>query len=369
MYSELQDRMGLSPRGESLENLIRKYRQREMVRIAYRDLAGLADSLEISRELSALASACLHAALNWTRPECIDLSQEPKERLQLIALGKLGSRQLHFASDLDLVFLYDAVPAAESPNVRAAVQKEQDTRVEKILELLSAVTPEGITYSVDLRLRPGGSSSMLARTWESVFNYSEQYMQPWERMAMVRSRLLGDSVEHRNRWESFVSKVVYGYSWNEEAFESIRHIKRRIETEISKETRSQIDFKYGKGGIADLEFLVQFLQIKHGGQHPGARAPELNDAVLALCEAEIVTEEERDTMLRAHQFERMVENRYQLMEEWTSREVSRESPTLSRLAASIGYKGDVSMVRKAFISDWDEITASVRQLVDRYFYA
>ncbi len=369
MYSELQNRMGLSPRGEKREDVLRKYRQREMVRIAYRDLADLADSLEISRELSSLAAACLDAAFNWTRPEPSDPSQELCERLYMVALGKLGSRQLHYASDLDLIFLYDAPPEGERPEIRAEIQREQDVRVKNLLELLSAVTPEGITYSVDLRLRPGGASATLARSWESFLEYSRQYMQPWERMALVRSRMLDDSKVHLNRWSSLLSAVVYEWDWNEEAFESIRHIKRRIEAEINKETRSHIDFKYGKGGIADLEFLVQFLQIRHGRQYPGVRVPELKEAVLALFYAGIVAEQERDTLLRAHQFERLVENRYQLMEEWTAREIPRESPTLGRLAASIGYKDDKSAARKSFISDWDEIARSVRQLVEKYFFS
>jgi glutamate-ammonia-ligase adenylyltransferase len=369
MYSELQDRMGLSPRGEERGDVLRKYRQRETVRIAYRDLAALADSLEISRELSSLASACISAAHNWTRPEHLDLSREPRECLHMVALGKLGSRQMHYASDLDLIFLYDAPPEGTAPEVRASIQKEQDERVKNILEALSAITPEGIAYSVDLRLRPGGAAAPLARSWESLLEYSKKHMQPWERMALVRSRILDNSRQHRNRWDSMLSTTVYEYDWNEESFESIRHIKRRIETEINKETRNHIDFKYGKGGISDLEFLVQFLQIRNGRQYPDVRVPELKEAVLAICAAGIITRQERDSLLRAHQFERLVENRYQLMEEWTAREISRESPTLERLAASIGYKGDATAARKSFISDWDETAQSVRQLMEKYFYS
>ncbi len=368
MYSELQERMGASPRGEKREEVLRKYRKREMVRIAYRDLAGLADALEISRELSNLAAACLHAVADWTRPPYTDPSRERKESLHLVALGKLGSMQMHYASDLDLIFLYDAGTEGCSPEERARFQQEQDERAGSILELLSAVTPEGVAYFVDLRLRPGGQAGPLACSWESFLEYSGQYMQPWERMALVRSRMLGDSQRHREHWNSLLSAVVYEYSWSEEAFESIRHIKRRMELEISRETRSHIDFKYGKGGIADLEFLVQFLQVKHGRQLPEVRTPGLREAVVALRKAGVLAEEEKDTLLRAHQFERLVENRYQLMEEWTAREISRESPALARLAAGMGYRGDASAVRKSFLSDWDETARSVRLLLEKHFY-
>jgi [glutamine synthetase] adenylyltransferase / [glutamine synthetase]-adenylyl-L-tyrosine phosphorylase len=368
MYYELQDRMGASPRGETREYVLRKYRQREMVRIAYRDLAGLADSLEVSRELSGLASACIRAAVDWTYPPYTDPSQVRKEHLRLVVLGKLGSRQMHYASDLDLIFLYDAESDTKSPEPRARFQKKQDERVERIIELLAAVTAEGVAYSVDLRLRPGGASGILARSWESFLEYSMQYMQPWERMALVRSRMIGDSDEHLHRWDTLLASVVYEYDWNEDAFESIRHIKRRIESEKSRESRNHLDFKYGKGGIADLEFLVQFLQIRHGRQNSGIRAPGLQDAVLALHKAGVLKEQEKDAILRAHRFERMVENRYQLMEEWTSREISRESPMLVRLAASLGYRGDAAEVHKAFVSDWDDIAGSVRRLVEEHFF-
>ncbi len=369
MHAELRERMGVSPRGEARENVLRKYRQRETVRIAYRDLAGLADSLEISRELSDLASACLLSAMNWTRTPYTDPSEDRKDPMCLIALGKLGSQQMHYASDLDLIFLYDAEPEGTSPQARSCIQKEQDERVEKILELLAGVTPEGVVYSVDLRLRPEGASGILARSWESFLEYSRKRMQPWERMALVRSRMLTKTRGLQQRWDALISEIVYEYDWNSEAVESIRHLKRRIETEKNRETRHTLDFKYGKGGIADLEFLVQFLQTQHGRRHPNVRAAGLNDALLALRNEGILDDSEADILLRAHKFERLVENRYQLMEEWTSREVSREAPALARLAGSIGYGRQEAAARKSFISDWDNTARSVRALVEKYFYS
>jgi glutamate-ammonia-ligase adenylyltransferase len=369
MYSELEDRVGASPRGEGRENVVRRYRQREMVRIAYRDVAGLADSLEVSRELSDLASACIQAALNWTRPAYTDPAQIQREHLRIVAMGKLGSQQMHYSSDLDLIFLYECLPEGVPANEKARFQQQQDGRVEQILDLLSAVKPEGVTYPVDLRLRPGGSAAMLARSWDSLLEYARSQMEPWERMALVRSRMLGSSEEHLSAWQSFLAEAVYDYEWDEEAFESIRHVKRRIEEEKSRETRTQADFKYGKGGIADLEFLVQFLQIKHGRNCSAVRTPGMKAAIEGLFAGRVLSGEERDTLLKAHEFERLVENRYQLMEEWASREISRESPMLVRLAGSLGYRGDASSVRRSFLNDWDDTASAVRQLVDKYFYA
>lgn len=367
MFEELMDRIGQSPLGVKREDVLRKYRKREMVRIAYRDLAGLADSLEVSGELSNLATACLKAAVNWTRLPPIDPSDYRQERLHLVAMGKLGSRQLHYASDLDLIFLYDSVTGVD-PETRARYQRYQEERVEQLLELFAKVTPEGLAYQIDLRLRPEGASGILVRSWESFFEYAGQYMQPWERMALVRSRILDESPEALKQWNEFLAAVVYEFDWNDEACESIRHVKRRIEREKSRETKNNLDFKYGRGGIADIEFLIEFLQIRHGKSHPDIRVPGLKDALLALHGNGILSGEEKDRLLEAHRFERLVENRYQLMEEWTSRELSRESPLLVRLAGSLGYRGGAAAVRKSFVSDWDNTARQVRELVEKYFY-
>jgi len=357
-----------SPQREENGLVLRRFRQREMIRVAYRDLAGLADPLEVSRELSELAEACVRVAADLTHSRSEGREGHNHDLLWILGLGKFGSRQMHYGSDLDLILLYDAPPAAESAEMRANAQLSYDNRGEEILRVLSAVTSEGVAYSVDLRLRPEGSSGLLARSWESFLAYSRGYMQPWERMALVRSRMLEKPGLGAGRWDDVVEQVVWRYPWEEEAFEQIRRLKRRIETEKSKESAVCVDFKYGKGGITDLEFLIQFLQIAYGNRHPGVRAPGLAQAACALKETGALSARERDEVLAAHQFQRRTENHYQLLQEWTSREVSRESPLLARLARSLGYCGELDAARKAFLADWDAHARIVRQMVEKYFY-
>jgi glutamate-ammonia-ligase adenylyltransferase len=370
MSQELRERFGAAPKRESRDLLLRRYRQREMVRIAYRDMAGLADAVEVSRELSGLAEACVLTALDLTRPAPGDVFTENADSLVAVAGGKLGSRQMHYASDLDLLFFYpgpaDSGSTAES---RAQVQLDLDARIERIVELLAAVTPEGVAYAVDLRLRPEGETGLLARSWESFDEHSRRYMQPWERMAMIRCRVLGASDESRRRWERITAEATYEYPWDAEALESIRHLKRRAEAEKSRETRTDLDFKNGKGGVADLEYLVQFLQLFYGGRDRRVRVPGVAEAVPALREAGALTSAEAQILVDAHAFQRHVENHYQLQEEWALREVSKESPSLVRLARSMGYPGGPAAdVRRRFISDWEAHAHEVRRLVSRYFY-
>ena len=370
MLRELRERFGAAPRREPRDLLLRRYRQREMVRIAYRDMAGLAGSLEISRELSGLAEACVLTALDVTRPAPGDVFQESDDALVAVAGGKLGSRQMHYASDLDLLFFYEGpAEAGSSADSRARLQLDLDGRIERVIELLTAVTPEGVAYAVDLRLRPEGETGLLARSWDSFVEHARRHMQPWERMAMVRCRVLGASGEGRRRWDEIAGEAIYEHRWDAAALESIRHLKRRAELEKNKETRTHLDFKHGKGGVTDLEYLVQFLQVLHGGRNAVVRTPGVAEAVPALRDAGALTAGEAALLLEAHVFQRHVENHFQLQEEWALREVSRESPSLARLARSMGYPaGSAADVRRKFVSDWDERAREVRRLVDRYFY-
>jgi glutamate-ammonia-ligase adenylyltransferase len=370
MLQELRERFGAAPKREPRDLLLRRYRQREMVRVAYRDMAGLAGAVEISRELSDLAEACVLTALDVTRPAPDDVFRENEDALVGIAGGKLGSRQMHYASDLDLLFFYAGPPESESSaDSRARLQLSLDARVERLVEFLTAVTPEGVAYAVDLRLRPEGETGLLARSWESFVEHSRRFMQPWERMAMIRCRALGAAEEARRRWAGIAGEAIYGYRWDAEALESIRHLKQRAESEKNKETRTQLDFKNGKGGVADLEYLVQFLQLLHGGRHEGVRVPGVAEALPALREAGALTAAEAAQLLDAHAFQRHVENHFQLQEEWALREVSRESPSIARLARSMGYPpGAAADVRRKFLSDWDDRAREVRRLVDKYFY-
>lgn len=370
LYAELRERLGASPRGETPDAVLRKYRQREMMRIAYRDLAGLADSLEVSEELSALGQACVRAASDLTRPSPGQDLGEHRDQLSVIAFGKLGSHQMHYSSDLDLVLLYEDPDRDANSEVRGRIQREQDGRVERIVELLSGVTSEGAAYELDLRLRPEGATGLLARSWQSFIDYVLRSMQPWERMALIRSRILWAGNQNEERWADAVARAVYEHDWDEAAFEELRHLKRRIEKEKNKESRINIDFKYGKGGIVDLEFLVQWLQIRHGKENPGVRSPCIAIAVPALGSAGAISIEEQEELLNIHRFQRLVENRYQLLEEWNSREISRESLVLDRLARSMGYWNDSGFpARKAFLNEWDDRAQVVRRHLERLVFA
>jgi glutamate-ammonia-ligase adenylyltransferase len=276
---------------------------------------------------------------------------------------------LHYSSDLDLLILYDDPPPESSPETRTDWQLCADGRVERLLELLGGVTPEGVAYKIDLRLRPEGTGGLLARSWSSFLDHARRYMQPWERMALVRSRVVSGSEETSSRWSEAMKEIVYNFSWDKDAIGAIRHLKRRIESESNKEDRVYVDFKFGSGGIADLEFLVQLLQVQHGHKASALCTPQIADAISCLRDTGVISPQECEGLQNAHRFQRMLENHYQLIEEWTSREVSRESPVLERLARNLSYQGSTpGDARKALLNEWDGHARTVRSLVEKLFY-
>jgi glutamate-ammonia-ligase adenylyltransferase len=364
LEAELLERLRQAPRSSgkpAIPDLLRRFRQRETIRVAYRDLAGESGPLEVSAELTDLAEACVQAALASATPG-------EDEGLVVLGLGKLGSRQMHYSSDLDLVFLYRDPRDEPGPEQRAERARRLDAGAERILELLADVTAEGTAYTVDLRLRPEGASGLLARSWTSFIEYAELYMKPWERMALVRARVIAPTAAAES-WRELRDRVVYGFTWDAEAIESVRHLKRRIEAETRRESRTHLDFKHGHGGIADLEFLIQMLQVLHGAGDEAVRSPVIDVALPALERAGALSAAEASDLAAAHRFARKVETHYQLMDEGVAREISRESPQLTRLARSLGFTtGDAAGARRAFVAEWERHAARVRQLVERYFY-
>jgi glutamate-ammonia-ligase adenylyltransferase len=188
-------------------------------------------------------------------------------------------------------------------------------------------------------------------------------------MALVRSRVVSGSEETRSRWSEAMKEIVYDFNWDKDAVGAIRRLKRRIETESNKEDRVYVDFKFGSGGITDLEFLVQLLQVLHGNKAPALRTPQTGEALSCLRAMGVISSQECQALKEAHQFQRLLENHYQLLEEWTSREVSRESPILERLARNLSYQGSTpGEARTALLKKWDFHARRVRSMLERLFY-
>jgi glutamate-ammonia-ligase adenylyltransferase len=323
----------------SLARALRRVRRREAIRIAWRDLANQADLDETLSELSALADACLDGALarlsQWhtERHGAIRDADGRPRALVVLGFGKLGAGELNFSSDVDLVFAYAGGGTSDGPHPLDA-----DTWFmrlgRKLIGTLAEPTADGFVYRVDMRLRPFGASGPLAASFAAIENYYQVHGRDWERYALVKARpVAGDIAAGRELLEG-LRPFVYRRYFDYTAFDSLRDMKATIAREVA---RAGLDdnIKLGRGGIREIEFIVQLFQLIRGGREPALRERRLRLVLARLAEADHLNPDDAAALDAAYVFLRRVENRLQMAAERQTHELPAEPAGQARLAASM----------------------------------
>lgn len=272
---------------ERLLEGLRRFKRREMLRIALSDIAGDADTVDVGGSLSDLAEACLAAAL-----------VDAEIPFAVVGMGKLGGKELNYASDIDVMFVFDG-------DARAGEKIAED-----ILKAIGEVTSEGQAFRIDAGLRPEGKSGPLARSLESYLEYYERWAQPWEHQALIKARFsagdrdLGQALVDRTRHLAFPERL------SQAAVAEMRHLKARMEKErIPRSTDPRRNFKLGPGGMSDIEFSVQTLQLQHAHHLPYLQATSTIQAVDAARSAELLSDQHARHLLDAYGFLARLRNR------------------------------------------------------------
>jgi glutamate-ammonia-ligase adenylyltransferase len=347
---EVRERVSGASEAEVLEAL-RRFRKRHMVRIAWRDIAGWSDLDETLRDLSALADACIGFAYTYMyealvarygTPRGAD-SREPQP-LMILAMGKLGGRELNFSSDIDLILLYPE--DGETDGTRAIDNAEFFLRLgQKIVQLLATPTVEGFVYRVDLRLRPFGDSGRVALSFAAFEHYLQEHGRDWERYAYVKARAL-TAIE---RYDELYEEV--------SVFESLREMKGMISREVERR-ELQDNVKLGPGGIREIEFIVQSFQLMRGGSDRRLQSRELRTVLPLLIGQRFLGREAVAELDAAYRYLRVVENRLQQWNDEQTHQLPEDEMGRARLALAMGAR------------DWNALNAELtahRQRVAHHF--
>src|SRR6266446_6138870 len=313
---------------------LRFWKGREMARIALRELADVAPLEETTAELSQLAEICLRAVFEHWNSELRQRYGSPDAEFAILALGKLGGGELNHSSDVDLIFLYSN-EGQVSP--RFSYHEFFNRLGKKILETFSPRDPEGPLFRIDLRLRPEGSAGPLARSLESMEHYYGGFGETWERLALIKARGVGGSRELAYEFLRQHQPFIYPRSATPDLLDEIANIKRRIERDVVGPDKLERDVKLGIGGIREIEFIVQALQLIHGARHPFLQEPGMLKALRALRQLDLLPHDEVLTLDNAYRFLRRVEHRLQIEAEQQSHTVPREPEPLQRLALSLRF--------------------------------
>ncbi|MBX2991462.1 MAG: hypothetical protein KF749_09850 [Bacteroidetes bacterium] len=340
-----------------LDSLRRMYR-REILRIGARDILGEADLQTLTEELSRLADALVDASCSIAHQQLAgQFPLAPATPYSVIGLGKLGGVELNYSSDIDILFVYQEEGELTDAFGRVRTYHEYfNALVEKIVQNLSQSSAEGHLYRVDTRLRPESGAGPLARSLQSYLAYYESRGELWERQMLIKARAIAGDREFGERFLSELEPFVYPRTFFHNPLENIARIKARIEAAIAGEE----NVKLRAGGIRDIEFIVQALQLLNGGKNRDIRSRSTLQAMKQLAAALLLSEPEERVLADAYVFFRTIEHRLQTMLNTQTHAMPDDEHSLLVLARKVGmrsaddlrstYSTHLSNVRRIFNS-------------------
>lgn len=338
--------------------VLRQFRNREMVYIAWRDFTGSWSLEESLEHLSQLAEAMIFETYQWQYKACCELwgtpcnAQGDAQPMLIIGMGKLGGGELNFSSDIDLIFTYPE--NGETQGARRSIANAQFfTRLgQRIIKALDQQTYDGFCYRVDMRLRPFGDSGPLVMSYAALEDYYQEQGRDWERYAMVKARVMGSEMypeyqELRQMLRPFVFRRYIDFS----AIQSLRRMKSMISSEVRR--RGLVNnIKLGAGGIREIEFIAQVFQLIRGGREPGLRHRSLLLTLDAIEELDLLEDGGTQHLRDAYKFLRRLENLLQAMADKQTQTLPESNVEQLQLATAMGYH------------DWQGLLADVHTHMD-----
>jgi glutamate-ammonia-ligase adenylyltransferase len=328
---------------------LRRFKRRELLRIATRDLLGYARLEATERELTNLAEACLEGALASLRPPM---------PFAVIGLGRLGGAELSYASDIDVMFVYEGQGADDFHHAEQVAAR--------LVQEIGATTAEGQTFRIDARLRPEGNQGPLARSIDGFRQYYAQWGLTWERQALTKARFVAGDPALGARFAQLAAEFTYGRPMSDDDVREIRRMKARIERErIPPGEDPQFHLKLGRGSLSDVEFTVQLLQLVHGGTHADVRIPGTIAALERLQSRDLLHADDVQVLEEAYRFCERARNARYLQTAQPSDALPTDGAELERLALLLGY---VHRPQSVLRDDYRRVTRRARRVVERIFY-
>jgi [glutamine synthetase] adenylyltransferase / [glutamine synthetase]-adenylyl-L-tyrosine phosphorylase len=362
--SGYEERAAAAETVESCQKILREWRRREMLRIAWRDIAAAASVTETLQAVSELADACIRAACKAARLHSLPVFGIPRDSnaeessFVVLGMGKLGGRELNFSSDIDLVFLFTA--AGQTDGRRVLENEEYFNRLgREVIRLLDVRNADGFVFRVDMRLRPFGDSGPLVVSLSSLEDYLQQHGRDWERYAWIKARAVVGVEAYAAAYQEFVRPFVYRRYLDFGVFESLRDMKALIEREVARRDLEN-DLKLGKGGIREIEFIVQSMQLVRGGNDRRLQTPSLLDVLPLLSESKLIGADEVANLGADYLTLRKAENTLQMLRDQQVHTLPDNDMDRLRFSANMGF------------ANWDEAIARIeftRSRVAEHFEA
>jgi [glutamine synthetase] adenylyltransferase / [glutamine synthetase]-adenylyl-L-tyrosine phosphorylase len=360
---------------EARMNALRRFKYRHVLRIGARDLLGDADLSATTEELSRLADACLAEACRMAEDVARARHGAPLDErgaptgLAVIGMGKLGGEELNYSSDVDLMFVYGADgQTAGGPEGAIANGDYFAAVAREVIAIVESMTDEGYAFRVDMRLRPEGRMGAIALSLDGYRAYHRERAELWERQALLKARVSGGDPDVGARFMDFARDVVYRSGFDERVLPAIRTMKREIDRALSgRGTEYEHNVKLGRGGIREIEFLVQALQLLYGGDDPWLRERNTLKTLFRLTERGYLAPELGRRLSHALIHLRTVEHRLQILHEFQTHTLPTDALERGRLARRCGIAGTARQAARVFAGRHRAVTRDVHRAFTAFF--
>lgn len=371
LREELFSEMGVFLSFDRKLNALRRFKRRELLRIGYLDLVLGASLDSVTKAISDLAEVELQAALQISHEQLrqrfgIEESDSEKAGFAVIALGKLGGDELNYSSDIDIIFVYNP----ESLGLKEAVAAEYYHKLaEQVVYSLKTSTSDGYVFRVDTRLRPEGRFGPLVRSLNAYCNYYQTSGSTWEKQALIKARPVAGDLNLGKAFIESITPFVYKKFLRLTEINEIKRLKRRIESAAEKRGDAHLEVKTGYGGIRDVEFTVQFLQLFHGGQHPEIRHYNTLRSLELLEKARCLEPHEKKSLEESYVFLRKLEHRLQTMHELQIHKFSPDVGEQRKLALKMGFRDTGSATAESrFQKELGRHTKRTNRILNNLFH-
>jgi len=342
--------------------------RRRLLSIAGRDLTAadpVAQMPQVAAALADLASAALEAAVAIARAEVEPEAAGPGCRFAVIAMGKCGGRELNYVSDVDVIYVAEPVEGPDATPEQEAAALAHGTRLAGgLARACSASTAEGSLWPVDAALRPEGRQGPLVRTVASHLSYYQRWAQTWEFQALLKARPVAGDAGLGQAYLEAIAPLVWRAAERENFVEDVQEMRRRVELNVPARDADR-QLKLGRGGLRDVEFSVQLLQLVHGRADPRLRTPNTLEALEALSTFGYVGRDDAAELDRAYRMLRTLEHRIQLHRLRRTHVVPRAEADLRRIGRSFGFRRDPA---GELTELWRRHAREVRRLHEKLFY-
>ena len=366
--ADLQRALAGAGTGSARLDALRRVKKAEELRIGLQDILDQADVTDTHLALTHVAEACLEAALQMGERDLAERFGMPDPPgFAIVGLGKLGGLELGYASDLDVVFAYRQEGTTTGPE-RITHTEYFSKLADRVTKILTSITQEGSAYRVDARLRPGGQKGEVALPLEAFETHFTRLAEPWERQAYIKARPVAGDAELSRDFVAQTHRFVYEAQEQPDLAERIQAMRHRMEVERAGTGNKGAHVKLGSGGIVDIEFLVQYLQLRHGKTRPRLRTPNTLEALRTLTAEGLISAPDAAVLEESYRFLRRVENRLRIVADLSVNTLPASPARLEKLAKRMAYRpGPDRSAREHFLEDYAAHTGRVRAIYNRVF--